>query len=268
MSYTFGGATADDIVVTSGLAAGGNGTAALFAGWWYPTTLTATRGYCSSGNVYGMEVDSATDELRFRTDNTTDGQWTTTGADITVNKWWFIAFLSTQNNTGPAAAFRCWVGTAENAPTEVTVTSAVAPIGNFTGNANRFVGNKGTGTLAFQGDVGWMTTIGSSAGGTSGLNIGTAGAIADSEAEITLNKWVIPLWLGRPVLWPTGNSTLLFNAVHFPLGNGGVVYHFSDDPADLNAIEPTINGATFSHNRPPTAPPESWMFQRGLWRAA
>ena len=74
MAYTFGGATTDDITFASAITIGANSRAALICGWWYPTTLTATRKLWSANStgIVGAEIDTTTSELRLRSDNTTD----------------------------------------------------------------------------------------------------------------------------------------------------------------------------------------------------
>lgn len=264
MSYTFGAGTGDDITATASNAVNANLNACLTVGWWYPTTLTATRGYFSAGNVYGMEVDTTTSELRLRTDNTTDGQWATAGAGITINNWWYIAHIASTTNTGPAAAHRVWVGSASDPPAEVTVSVSVAPSGNFTSSAIRYAGNKGTGTLAFQGDVGWMSQVSSNGAAPQMFGIAAAGTISNAEADLIKAQWVIPLWLGRPNLQQAVQmpATSGFSVIHFPLNTGLVCYHYGHDPAIFANPAVTINGATFSSNFPPRAPPENWPVQQ------
>lgn len=264
MSYTFGAAATDDITGGTGFTAGADNGSNLVAGWWYPTTLTATRGYWSFGNTYGAEVDAGTSEIRMRTDNTTDGQWLTSGAGITTNKWWFLAFLNASENTTVAGAWRVWVGDAENHPTEVTVTNPTTRSGNYTGSATFYLGNKGTGSLAFQGDIGWACTVGCAAvGQMNPFTISTSGAISNDEAAETYRRWIEPIYLGRPRMdmYPTqGNAT--FNVTHFdltmPLGAKSTWGH-SLNPANTR---PTINGATFSENQPPMRIPHDWPNQR------
>lgn len=260
MAYTFGAGTGDDITwdqggLGDGILGARNGVRLVY-GWWYPTTLTATRGLWSAGNTYGAEIDSTTSELRLRTDNTTDGQWTTTGVNLTTNEWKFLAFMNTNNNSGPTAAWRVWAGTISTAPTEVTVTSAVGPSGNFTGNANFYIGNKGTGTVAFQGDienVGYLTT-----GTNDGpFQIATAGTITNNEAEFAYRWFVLPLWIGQPVhvgfLRGPRAQTIPISYAHIRLDtlDRAVRTLNPSNPTVDSTITPTINGATPSLNRGP-----------------
>jgi hypothetical protein len=160
MSYTFGGNTGDDINISLMINLGADNTTCFVAGWWYPTTLTAGRGYWSAGNIFGAEVDTTTSELRLRTDNsTTDGEWVTSGAGIVTNKWHFIAFMNASENTTVPGAWRVWVGDAITAPVIQTPAVSVSRSGDYTGNSAFYVGNKGTDTVAFQGDIGWVMVI-------------------------------------------------------------------------------------------------------------
>ncbi len=271
MSYTLGGTTGDDITVAAATVAGADNNHQLMCGWWYPTTLTAGKGYGSFGNLTGMYIDSTTSQLRFKTDNTTDGEWTAPGG-ITTNTWWFIAWLSATENTGPATGHRCWVGDAMNPPAEITVTQAVAPVGNFTGNSNRTAGNIGTGTVAFQGDIGWVYFGNTNTQSImSPWNVGTSGSIAQSEADYCLQKWLIPLWLGRPptdVGWSGDGTAATINMVYMPMDGSRVVYRRTHDGAATSlVVEATVNGATYSANECPRRPPATWMQQNIRCRA-
>lgn len=203
MAYTFGGATSDD--VTDGSLSSNIGaslTHVLVTGWFYPTTLTAGRGLWSASTVIGAEVAAATNEIVLRTDNTTDGQWTTTGAGLTVDQWTFLAFLNSCNNSGPAAAWRVWSGTVEAPPVECSVAQDTAPVGNFAGSNNFTIGNKGTGTVAFQGDiesviVGQHTSSFTVDKTQNVLPIETAGTITQAEADMIYQRLVWPIWNGE-----------------------------------------------------------------------
>lgn len=255
MAYSFGAATSDDINFTTA-SSGGNSTLCLAAGWFYPTTLTATRGLFSYGNVCGVAIDTTTSELRLKTDNTTDGQWTTSGVGLVVNQWSFIAFMLTCSNTGPTAAWRVWSGTVETPPVEITVTQVVAPAGNFTGGTAFTVGNIGTGTLAFQGDIGPVITCHPPVNNTTTgfLQNAAAGAITQGEADDAYRKVVLPFWNGEP---------MPFRVRQYGLQTGSTMGAFLNLDLTLPVTQeivsgltlvsrfPTINGATPSNNRAP-----------------
>lgn len=254
MAYTFGGATGDDITLTTTGSAGGSAQTVLACGWFYPTTLTATRGYWSCGNTFGAEVDTTTSELRMKTQNaTTGGVWTTTGAGITTNKWWFIAWLFSCNNTGPTHAWRVWVGSIDAVPALVTVNNGTAPVGNFTGSTSRTVGNKGTGTLAFQGDIGWMTFINNGQNLPGPFNITSDGVFDVGTEGTTFANWVYPMWTGRMdiefFMTPIGTGSAP-SLCHVPL-NGGL-NAFNTGIATATTLALTINTAVLTTNRPPT----------------
>lgn len=259
MAYTLGAGTGDDITWSASPTAFGSGSTQLVCGWWYPTTLTATRGLWSAGNTIGAEIDTTTDELRLRTDNTTDGQWTTTGVDLVVNEWRFIAFLNTNINTGPAAAWRVWAGGVASAPVECTVTNAVAAVGNFTGSSSFTLGNKGTGTLAFQGDVGdagyiYTGTVGAA---VNPFSIATAGTITNTEAGFVYQRFVLPFWLGKGwrcdgALRNHGSSGIALEYAYACTTNLFQVRRSqTTNNTVFSGLAPTINGATWSQNGSP-----------------
>lgn len=265
MSYTFGAGTGDDIAVTSALSLGADNTQVLVCGWWYPTTLTATRGYWSAGNIFGAEVDTTTSEIRMLTDNTTDGVWVTSGAGITTNKWHFIAWLCATENTTVAGAWRVWVGDENTAPVIQTPTNSTPRNGNYTGSTAVAIGNKGTGVLAFQGDIGWVSIIAASAPGiNSPLYIGTSGAIADAEAKLVEERWVLPIWRGRPDPMFCVPTTMAgsFTAIHMCFCQaGGPAAQWSNSTGPGNPLAMTINGATFSDNQPPVRMERDWVLK-------
>lgn len=199
MGLRWGNATTDRVTWGVGGTAGASATNFLVTGWWHPTTLTATRKLWGLGATIGAEIDATTSELRLRSDNTTDGQWTTTGAGLVANEWKFVAVFGTFNNTGPAGNWRVWVGTVDTPPSgSITPAVATAPAGNFTGNATFAVGNaQTTNNVAFQGYIGDITTLfttGSGVANTHPLFVagGTAPS-ADQERQI-FERYVLPAW--------------------------------------------------------------------------
>lgn len=259
MSYTCGAATGDDIAMT--LSSMGANTASCFvAGWWKPTTLTATRGLWSAGSIFGAEIDTTTSELRLRTDNTTDGQWTTTGVGLTVDEWKFLAFANSCSNTGPTATWVVWSGTGETAPQQVTVTQNTAPSGNFTGSTAPVLGNKGTGTLAFQGEIGPAVFARHSASIAGYVPTTTAGTIAQEGIDVIYERLVLPIWSGiwcppwlrQPRLNNNTATTMFVTSLDYAL------------PAEVDVVTGTTqpfgtitrNGVTLSQERCPRAMPQ------------
>lgn len=198
MSFTCGAATTDDISCTF-QNLGATGVQCIMAGWVKPTTLTAGRGVVGAGTSYEAAIGATTSELLLRTDNTTDGQWTTTGVGLTVGQWKFIAIANSCTNTGPASAWRVWSGTSETPPVECTVTQTVAPVGNFVGSSAVTLGNKGgAGVLAFQGEIGtWVLHRAASTSATSSIPLATGGTITASEAEFIFQRYVARIWKGE-----------------------------------------------------------------------
>lgn len=256
MAYTFGAGTGDDVTWTGSISLGATARASLVYGWWLPTTLTATRGLWSAGNVYGAEVDLITDELTLRTDGaTTDGQWSTTGVDLAVDEWKFIACFGTSLSGTPDMAWRVWAGTIGSAPVEVTVTNIIPQVGNFAGSAVFYLGNKGTGTVAFEGDIDEAGFIATAASATAGLPFGLAayGACTDTEAAFIYQRFVLPLWLGefpRQAIWSAIGTPSTEHA-HISLRSLPQVRRTASSDTVLSGVAPTINGATVSQNRGP-----------------
>lgn len=215
MALTWGGTAATTATLNAVLSFGATARAVLITAWYYPTTLTAGRKLFGAGAVWGAEVDTTTDELRLRTDNTTDGQWTTTGVDMVVDEWKFIAVMNSTLNSGSAEAWRVWVGTAETAPVEVTVTEAVASSGNFTGSTTLSIGNRSTADLAWQGDIEslYAVTTSQAAGVTTHpFGVAAYGAITNAAAQLALERYVLPLWLGdRPTLFGATLGTVTYD---------------------------------------------------------
>lgn len=250
MTYVFGGATTDDANYTSGQTWGSTGAPLFAMGWWYPTTLTAARRYCGNGNQVGMRVDTTTSEIRLVMDHTTDGEWVSSGAGITTNKWWFIAFAMIAFNTGPADDAVLWVGDLENYPREVSLSVAVSPSGNVAGNTTIAVGNQGSaGSVAWQGNIAdfySIATTNTSGAGTPFQQETNASFGVDSEDYIW-KRYVLPFWRdGHPE-----NTALRATTVveHRQALHGGFGANFSPQLASatgayLGAM--TLNGLTWS----------------------
>jgi hypothetical protein len=175
---------------------------------------------------------------------------------LTLNQWQFLAFLVTCFNTGPAAAWRVWSGTAEAPPVEVTVTSAVAPVGNFTSGTSWYAGNKGTGTLAFQGEIEWVSFVQDGAALNNSLNripLAARGAITNDEAEFVYRRLVLPQWMGQvfpPQAFGSAASGSLSTPVLMDFGGQNSVAS-GGQPSQDPRRSMTINGATLSQNRGP-----------------
>lgn len=254
MPYTFGGATTDDITWGMGNNLAQSGTLALVTGWWRPTTLTATRGLWSIGNVAGAEIDTTTTNVRLGTDNTTDGQWTFP-AGLVVNEWRFLAMAVNCNNTGPVASWRAWTGSPTEGPVEQTVTTVVAPASDFLGSATFYVGNKGTGSLAFQGDIADVCVFGETALGDSSWSTVASRTVpmTQAEADYMHAKVVVPLWEGR-----------YYEALYIKGGNAAGVLQgcygwnrlqgLDQVERPYGNVAATINGATVSANGAPRPP--------------
>lgn len=261
MAYTFGAGTGDDINLTTAATMLGNSRFTFVCGWWLPTTLTSTRGLWSAGNTARIIVDTTTSQLRLVTDNTTDGIWTAP-AGMATNVWSFIAVLGSFTNTGPAAAWRVWVGNWPNAPSEITVTQSTAPVGNFTASSAFTIGNVGTGTVAWQGDIDEIYWYNAATQARGLVEAAALGAITQAEADFVFQRWVLPLWLGAgwggcptglPTFWQQDANAHQFG--YIPLGIQRVGYTYDTNTAVQAYTALTVNGATLSQNRCPRPAP-------------
>jgi hypothetical protein len=261
--YTFGAATADDVTFASATNFQ-TGRIIYVSGWWRATTLTSGRGLWGNGNsFFYASVNSTTSELRMFAPATVNGEWTTPG--LVVNEWRFLAFALTILDAGNLAAWRIWSGSLDTAPQEQTVTQVVAPSGGFTsGGASMYIGARGTGLFAFQGDVSDVTIVVSSAtvgATTHPLGIAAAGVISNDEAQHMYETMVQPAWLGdisaiirRPVVGD-------YSSYHVGLANGGIVVGGPRASATLAPVL-TTNGATWSQNGAPRPNPGMDIFPR------
>lgn len=262
MSYTCGAATSDDIA-TILTQLGANSTSCFVAGWWKATTLTATRGLWSAGDTFGAEIDTTTSELRLRTNNTTGGEWTTTGVELAVNEWKFLAFANSCSNTGATAAWVVWTGTGDTAPTQVTVTQAVAPSGNFIGSTAIVLGNKGTGSLAFQGEIGPAVFARHATSIQGYVPTTTSGVIDQQGVDIVYERLVLPIWSG---IWcppwlrqpRQGNNLQTVKLVTSLDLAGPINLDVSTSANGTPYGTITLNGVTLSQERcPRPMPPEA-----------
>lgn len=199
MPYTFGAGTGDDINFGATQSTLASATMFSVSGWFRPTTLTAGNTLWSAGSVANCAVIGATtSELELLVDyTTTDGKWTTSGLGLTTGGWRFIAVIMSTIDT-PLMGCRVWAGTVELAPTEVTCTQTTAPVGTSVGVATWYVGNKGTGLLAFQGDISDVMMMNGNAVGTvASLSIPAAyGTFTQAEADLFRDLYVRPAWGG------------------------------------------------------------------------
>lgn len=229
----------------------------MICGWFYPTTLTATRGLFSVGTVHRIEIDATTSELAiFIQRVTTPTKFTTTGLGLAINQWTFIACLQSWANAAVDPAIRVWRSFGSDVPQ--LVSTAIPTGGNGSGNMSTgaavTIGNvASTGTVAFQGDIGRFDYVLSTV--SASLTRNASGTIsADEELQIWY-QYVVPLWSGsHPTLLGSGTNA-----------NNGIT-HVSVDLDDVPAYgrrirnggsittmgqAMTVSGATVSANRAP-----------------
>lgn len=262
MSWTFGGAASNDMNWSTQLSVGTNLSTFLVCGWWRPTTLTSQRSYFSFGNLQTARVATTTSEIQLVTGNaTTPGVWTTSGAGIAVNNWYFLAFLCMYRTA--TAEWRVWKSTGvEEHPILVPNTNTTAPVGaNGSASGTFYLGNAGTSTTnSFQGQIGSCSMYAvPTAGLPNPLGVTSYTTFSQQEQDFVLREYVIPAWQGDP--FPIVGNNLGFDGGsnswgmhHFDLEQSvtprSTVWSNSATYAPAGGVA-TIQGATFSAERPP-----------------
>jgi len=273
MALTFGAATSDRVVLTTPRVVHSDSDPLFMYGWFYPTTLTAGRHYISCGafstNFSGVRVGSTTSELEWTSDfSTTKPVWGTSGAGITVDKWWFIACLTNGTVTGPNDGCQIWLGDAENCPVALTPTRSTAPVGSPATTTIFTIGNGfNTGAnVAFRGDIadaGWVCADTWASNAQTTHLLGQTASNGDVDAgmiDYTYEHWVKHLWANEYPYHEIGkfesSSGSRWNWTHWcGIGTGDIAlqrgYAFGGGYDRFNP--PTVTGATLSARRHPRA---------------
>jgi hypothetical protein len=251
MAYTFGANSSDSVIVSgTGNPCFQSGRCLLAAGWFLPTTLTATRRLWAIGTT-GPEVDTTTSELRMRVKHaTTNGQWTTTGAGLAVNEWRFLVWYWSGSNTGPVGIWRVWSGTIDTPPVACTITQAVAPVGNLAADENNWIaGNNNGPTLSWQGDIGEMWLHGNNA---AGFGVAAATSLSADEEELIYHNYVIPLWRSETKLPIVCSFANTLDRLYWPaLASDTTSRIFYGEGSSLTPVNITTRTATYSAEREP-----------------
>lgn len=264
MAFTFGAATGDDITWTDSASAwGANLRSGVISGWYFPTTLIAGRALWSVGANHRAVIAATTTEINLFFDRTNDTQWTTTGLGLAVGQWHFVAVLMNNFNTGVVTNFKVWRSVGTDIPTAVSVAVITAGTGTATSSTGPVIGNvSGTGTVAFQGDIGRfdfiVETVANSLLGNTNGSIGV-------EAERRIYEDVVlPIWQGKsPTFYKSGqnsNNGITHTVVDLDMnGNYGRTVRNGGSTITMDRTV-AISGATPSLNRAPipTTGPVSW----------
>lgn len=265
MSYTFGASDNNSISATTLASLGATGNRVIYAGWFYPTTLTAGRNYFSFGNAAsGIAVNTDTTELRLRQlRTTTTGEYTTTGAGITTNKWFFIAAYAAGLSSPASEFWQAWIGTEESPPAAVTTTPTVSPAGSMTSSTNLIMGNSGTSgaaAQAFQGDIAsFMRILSSTNSADNAALIPTANYLSPTASELSLmlDTIILPLWTNGSIgqiVRSQGVYSLVSEINIFDLSTfGNPFYRFQPQNASANTAAMQFNGTpapVFTANNP------------------
>lgn len=269
MSYNQTGGDTDRIVY--GLSGNilGDGANMFVCGWWHPTALTSGNNYWNAAAVYGAYVDGTTSEIRMKSNNvTTPGEWVTSGAGITTDKWWFIAWLCAFENTTVPGEWRCWIGDIDTAPIEQSISNPVVRSGNFT-NANAFGVNSAAGSISWAGYIGWLYFLHAhSPARHSYSTIATSGVITNDEAANVYARWVLPSWIGRQNrdLFTVAGGDFFWSA-HLDLTMLGTrAYSWLSSASLTSTPSLTLTGSAWDENQPPRQAPHNWLHQPALLR--
>lgn len=253
-SYQFGGGATDAVVLDTLTTMAADNRQHLVTGWWRPTTLTAGRYLISTGVANsGVYCHSTTDELVLRVDRTTDSEFTTSGVDLAVDEWRFLAFLSAHENTGALDAWRVWAGGLDAPPVACTVTPSVTGSGNATGGTTLTLGNNAAGSVAWQGqiaDVRYVVTSAATGNSAHLFLTQTSGAIANDEADYVYQRFVLPAWEGRSWQQQIGRH-LVVQFGWWPGFEGSPWWRTGTANAVDPTAVPTYTGVTVSPEGPP-----------------
>ncbi len=267
MPAVFGANTGDDFKTDSTLS-WSTVQAHLVFGWFYPTTLTAGKGYwgCTSASTHA-EVAPATDEMRFVFQRaTTDAVWDSSDADITVDNWWWIGMFTRTSGTVWMLPPYVWIGTPTTPPVLKTVASSTAGSGAASNSATALgFGNTGPSDAnAFEGDIGHVGQIHHYNETDPLVNIFQVPSISSSaltaaEELFIYQRFVVPIWQGDIGRFQSGKmrQNIQDSAVSpchlgdfVTLDAGGAVVdvrNFAPRRADGNPVgNGTLSGATNS----------------------
>jgi hypothetical protein len=267
VSYTFGAAATSDMNWATQISVGTNLSAFLVCGWWRPTTLTSQRSYFSFGNAQTARVATTTSEIQLVTSNgTTPGVWTTSGAGIAINNWYFLSFLCMYRTA--TAEWRVWKSTGvDNHPVLIPNTNTTPPVGaNGSASGTFYLGNAGTSTTnAFQGRIGSASTYQVPVSNLPNpLGVTSYTTFSQAEEDFVLREYVIPAWQGNP--FPIAGNDLKFGGGS---NTWGMHYFDLEQVSANNTPRSTVwsnsttyspqggigtnQGCTFSLERPPVA---------------
>lgn len=256
MPYTFGAASSHYMSKPVGSGVYGGSQHYLMAGWYYPTTLTAARGLWGGSTTATVRVGATTSEIEWIRDlATTDAVYSSSGAGITTNKWWFIAMLLDSSGTNNFVVY--WIGDEQTVPVQVSGTSLVSGSGGAATTSTLVAGNSiAGGSTSFQGHIANLFLLQATANTIlNGLGFQPSGATTQADIDRTYGKYVLPLYRGEfNKFFNHGLSTAQSGSaaqnfvLFWPMREGARIIGFdglSGASMVINAV-PTISGATFT----------------------
>lgn len=188
-----------------------NDSLTVFAGWFRPTTLTAGRyliGMQATTST-GVSIDATTDELKCVSRGvTTNGEWVTTGVDMVVDEWMFMACAIQPADAMGGTPWRLWCANKDRRPVMFTPALSVAQVGANTSGGNVAIGNSDTtASNGFQGQIAECTFGNITSTVNHDWRLATSGAWTAREEERIFQQFVIPAYLhDMGALWDTFKS--------------------------------------------------------------
>lgn len=212
MSYSFGANTNDRVSFALGIGnlLGAISTLNVFGGWFKPTTLTAGNhylGFGSASGLSGLRVGATTSEVNLTIYKTTSSrQLETTGANIAVDEWRFIAgmFVAGSSTAGTPGGETIWVGdgvSLESFP----LTVVAAGSGNQGPGSSFALGNSAAGLPA------------NAMQGLAGAGFVYAGSAASTAPPGTLETGIV---VGSPPTAPQFTINRIRDLLVYPMMRG------------------------------------------------
>lgn len=269
MAYTISGTTTR-VAWPSRLSPTSANVNSLTFGWWKPTSLVAGRFYLGNGGsgnpVGGLLVASTTSEINIQLPfSTVNGVFTSSGAGIAVNNWYFVAAMTSIYASATIAA-RLWVGLDSGTPVEVPVTKTTSALGTATSTLSFFAGNSpnlGQNLPCLCDMVGCVVSL-NPVSGNDPFGISSLGTITQDEADGIFRNYVLPIWAGQgfaPRGGPPGdvsnasNSAAYAEVIDLDRALPAVLYSPApNNTTVVGSIAATISGATQSLERSPRSP--------------
>lgn len=255
MAYDFA-ANADFTWTDSASTYGATGKSNLICGWFYPTTLTAGRCLWGVGGTNRCAIATTTSEIDLFLDRTTDSQHTTSGLNLTVDEWKFIAVLGAFADLFTTTTYKVWAASGVDIPQLITVNQTSAGTGSSVSSTIVTVGNSSQAAASsFQGAIGRFDYIAATT--NTALCRGNSGTISSADEYFIYQQVVLPIWKRQyPPYFMTGTES-----------NNGIqhsIIDFDQRQAGTSQLVQTsrCGGTILTNGRTGTPNGISWSIQR------